>query len=77
MRALLRRTANHSCWEDAKNVPVIAPLFDPTGLDSVMLAFSCVPVLLLVASEVCGVVAQDVIAHPPPRGDEVSRVLAA
>src|SRR5712691_5296188 len=76
-----RPTALHSCrcsiGKDAENIPAVTPLFDPMDLDSVMLAFSRVAVLLLVAVEVCGVVSPDVVAHPPPGGDEVSRMLAA
>jgi hypothetical protein len=71
------RSSCGSVSEDAENIPAITPLLDPTGLDSVMLAYPRVPVLLLIAREVCGVVPPDVVAHPPPWGDEVSRVLAA
>jgi len=63
--------------KDAKDIPAIAPLLDPPGLNSVVRALARMTVLSLPALEVRGMVAPYVVADPPPRGDEVSRMLAA
>jgi hypothetical protein len=74
-------TAGRSCAcsarEDAENIPAITPLLDSARLYSVMLAFSWMPVRLLIARKVLSVVLPDVIAHPPARRDEVGRMFAA
>jgi hypothetical protein len=50
--------------EDAEDLPLLALLLDPLGLNAVMLALTGMAVLLFVAQQVGGVMLPDVVAHP-------------